>query len=159
VQLSVTFNPQAVLSYRLLGHESEVTAGRPLEIPQTDFHAGQTATALYEIQLKPGGSKDVANVELIWQEPEGEWSQLIYRHVKRKQFASSLAKAPLSLQEAILVAQAAEVLRKSPFARGQDKSRSFGWVLQLAGQVDERLYERPTFVEFIELLRRAEGAR
>ena len=43
----------------------------PLE---TDFHMGQSATALYEVRLKKGGGSDVAEVEL-WGKDHG-WFEI-----------------------------------------------------------------------------------
>ena len=98
---------------------------------------------------------------MTWRDPGGEKAHSLNRKVRRNQFASSFVQAPLSLQEAVLVAQTAEVLRKSWFARVPPKvppnSRSLALVLELAGRVDTRLYQRPTFVEFMSLVEQAEG--
>ena len=73
--LRMAFNPKAVLEYRLLGHEAKALAGLLPEHPQADFHAGQSATVLYELRFAPGvsltavqsaASTDIAQAELIW---------------------------------------------------------------------------------------------
>jgi hypothetical protein len=133
--------------------------------PQADFYAGQSATALYEIQLKPGGSGGDrgAMVELTWQEAGGENGnrRKLTRKVHRNQFAYSFLEVPPSLQEAALVAETAEILRQSPFAPLPRNSRSLALarVLELAKQVDTQLYERPTFVEFLSLVEQAQRAK
>jgi len=162
VRLKVHFNTKTVVAYRLLGHEAKAIAGLMPASPQADFHAGQWATALYEIQLAPGGGEEVAVAELSWQDPAGSWAhrRSVELKVRRSQFAASLLESPLSLQEAVLVAQAAEVLRQSPFARAvRGKSRSMAWVLALAEQVDSRLYRRQSFLDFIVLMRQADQAK
>ena len=130
---------------------------------RNDFRAGQWATALYEIRLRPDGGKDVATVELTWRPPGGDSAQRRTRagRVRRDQFASLFVQAPLSLQQAALVAETAEILRQSPFAPlpRNSRSRALGRVLELAGQVDTRLYQRPAFVEFVSLVGQAEKAK
>ncbi len=160
VQLSVVFNPKAVLDYRLLGHEEGLIPA-PLQV---DFHAGQSDTALYEVRLKPGGGSDVvATVELKWLAPGGEGgSQTLVRTLRRDRFGKSLIESPLPLQAAAIAAQTAELLRRSPFALtppGSRKYPSFDLVLDLAEQLDSRLQGNPTFVEFVAMVERAATAR
>jgi hypothetical protein len=160
VQLRVTFNPKTVLDYRLLGHEKGLIPA-PLE---TDFHMGQSATALYEVRLKKGGGSDVAEVELSWHDPAGQESgtRTSRRRVHRGQFASSLSEAPPSLQAAAVVAQTAELLRESPFAIQPEDARrkpSMDLVRKLAEHLDSRLYENPTFVQFMAVVEQAATAK
>lgn len=165
VRLKVTFNPKTVVAYRLLGHEANALAGLMPVDPQCDFHCGRSATALYELRLKPGksGGNDVAVAELTWREPGHNSSQRrkLTHKFRRGQFAAEFAQAPLAWQEAALVAETAEILRNSPFVSAPNNSRAaaLAQVLKLAGDVDTRLYERPTFVDFLELVKRAMGAR
>lgn len=162
-RLKVSFHPKNVLGYRLLGHEGKSMVGLLPARPEADFLAGHSATAVYEIQLKPNGGQEVAAVELSWRDPGGNSGdrRKLTGQVRRDQLASSFVQAPLSLQEAALVVEAAEVLRRSPFAplpRGS-QGRGLARVLELAGQVDTQLYQRPTFVEFMSLVKRAATAR
>ena len=160
-RLKVAFNPRAVLEYRLLGHEAKAMAGLMPAHPQADFHAGQSATALYEIRLAKDGPQEVAAVELTWREPGRGKPQSLCSTIRRGQFGPSFVAAPLSLQEAALVAEAAEVLRQSPYAVSFGDSPSLGLtrVLQLAGQADTRLYQRSSFVDFVLLVEQAARAR
>ncbi len=163
VKLKVDFNPGTVLAYRLIGHEPKLGGVLPAD-PQADFHAGRSATALYEIWLRPtdteNGSDEVATAELTFREPGSETIQTVGREVRRRHFASKFIEAPLSLQEAIIVAQAAEVLRGSPFARVRpDDPRSMAGVLAQAKHVNTELYLRPSFARFISILERAEGVK
>ena len=164
-RLKVTFNPKTVLAYRLLGHEAKALAGLMPVHPESDFHCGRSATALYELRLKPGsgGGNDVAVAELTWQEPgHGPTQRRRLTHkIRRGQFAAQFVQAPLALQEAALVAETAEILRNSPFVSAANNSRAAASAkaLELAGEVDTRLYERPTFVDFLEVVRQAMGAR
>jgi len=161
-RLTVTFNPKLVVMYRLLGHEAKAMAGLMPPRTEADFHAGQSASALYEVVLKEGsGGDEIATAELSWQIPGGsEVDRRTHRRkVRRGQFAASFVQSPLSLQQAALVAQTAEVLRKSPFARVPRGERRLSGVLELASVADTRLYERPTFVEFISVVEQADAAK
>lgn len=160
VTLSVAFDPASVAAYRLLGHEAAAITGRQTDRPQTDFFAGQSATALYEVQIKPGGGQDVATVHLSWQSPGGGTRREALRIVRKRDFTASLPQAPLPIQQAAIAAQAAEILRRSPMARIPRGSQSlaFAQLRAVASQVDTRLYQRPSFVELIDLVERAERA-
>lgn len=162
VRLSVTFNPQTVMAWRLLGHEPSAITGLIPAEPECDFYAGQSATALYELRLRPSGGELVAVVELQWHSPGGETQRTIVRRVRKSDFALSFAQSPPPLQQAALYAQTAELLRRSPFARlpGGSPVLALRAIRQLAEQMDTQVRERPAFVEFLRLLdeaSRAEG--
>ena len=162
-RLQVTFNPKSVLEYRLVGHESGDWAGLlpgPLE---ADFREGQAATALFEVRLAPNGPNDLASVDLTWYAPDGEktlagkTAQKARATVERKHFAASLTSSAPSLQEAAVVAYAAEVLRHSPFIFQRHPGLSMPAALfravELSGQVDSQLQQQPSFDEFVALIR------
>jgi Ca-activated chloride channel family protein len=160
VSLKVTFDPKAVAAYRLLGHEAKAMAGMLPQRPETDFYADQSATALYEVQLKPSGGDEVGVVELVWQGVGGGTRQTILRRVTRGDFAVTFVESPLWLQEAALVAATAEVLRESHFARmATPYPVTLARVLELSQQVDTRLRERPSFMEFLSVVEQAKKAR
>jgi Ca-activated chloride channel homolog len=162
-RLQVTFNPKAVLEYRLVGHESAEWDGLlpgPLE---ADFHEGQAATALFELRIAPDSPRDVAAVDLTWYGPDGDKTlagktmQKSRIMVDRKQFAGSLTSASPSLQEAAVVAYTAEVLRRSPFIfqphSGLTMPAALFRAVELAGQTDSQLLLRPSFDQFVALIR------
>jgi Ca-activated chloride channel family protein len=162
-RLQVTFNPKAVLEYRLVGHESVDWDGLlpgPLE---ADFHEGQAATALFEVRIAPDGPHDVASAELTWYSPDGEKTlagKVMQRSrlmVDRRQFAGSLTSSAPSLQEAAVVAYTAEVLRRSPFIfqrhAGLTMPAALFRAVELSGQIDSQLQLRPSFDQFVALIR------
>ncbi len=182
VELRVTFNPKSVVWYRLFGHEARAM-DETTELA-VDFRAGQSATALYEIVLRPDGGKNIAKVELSWQPPGAVGSldqETITRNVRRDQLAPPFDQAAPSLQAAALVAQTAEILRGSPFARtplelkrsdpklfaeilqgsGATTMRNsrMGAVLVLSKKGDSELRNWPSFVEFMSLVEKADKAR
>jgi hypothetical protein len=115
VNLRVTFVPEAVALYRLLGHEaSAVSSLVPLEW-QSDLRHCETATGLFEVALHPHGPEIIGQVELTWKDGAGKEHRR-KQPLSRLQFASSFAEAPASLQIAALAAETAEVLRGSYFA-------------------------------------------
>jgi len=157
-RLEVSFNPKVVMFYRLLGHE----AGEKEARPEADLYSGQSATAVYEIRLKPTATGDVtsgevATAELTWRDPHDNQYHRASRKLHSKHFSSNLGDAPLSLQAAAVACEAAKVLRWSWFTPEWPKPGSLGRVLNMAKQLDGRLLERPTFVEFVSMLE--EGAK
>jgi Ca-activated chloride channel family protein len=158
VELKVTFNPRFVLAYRLLGHE---VADLPAD-PRIDFYAGQGATAAYEVQLMPGaedGEDQIAVAELTWRDPRSGQRDLLVKRFLREQFYPTVMDAPLPIQAATVVAEAAEVLRGSPFIENRSTSASLERVLQRAGQLDPQLLQRADFKEFLRLMEQAKAAK
>jgi len=158
-QLKVTFNPKAVAFYRLLGHEPRTVIALKAAQPQADFCAGQSSTVLYEVVLLPKGSDEVALAELTWRDPRDGQVHRASQTFRRGQFAALLYQAPLSLQAAAMVAEAAEVLRLSPFHPAWPNAGSLQPVLQLSRQVDSRIVAEPSYAAFLELLEKAVAAR
>ncbi len=160
-RLKVTFRPDVVLAYRLLGHEAESVAGLMPARPEADFHAGRSATAVYELQLRPEGGSEVALVELSWRPPSESASITRRVSVQRSTFAPSFAKSPSSLQAAAIVAETAEILSRSPFAFLPENSRAtaLSQVRRLAAILPTELRHRPSFAEFLAVVEQAERAK
>ena len=156
-RLSVRFNPEVVARYRLIGHEaSQVTLQSPGKL-EIDLHTGQSATALFELQLRPTGGSEVAQAELSWNDAEtGEAARLTQR-ISRVQFAISKYESPLSLQMAAIISEAAEVLRGSPFA--ESHRQALRDVLAESEHVSTRLRSNQSFVEFLTVIQQAHQRR
>ena len=162
-RLHVTFNPKAVLEYRIIGHEAGEWAGMLPGTVEADFKEGQAATGLFELRLAPNGPPDVAKVDLTWYVPVGERTlsdspvQKIVAVVRRQQFAAELTSSAPWLQQAAVAAYTAEVLRHSPFifARHPDvkQPRALHHARELALDVDSRVAQKPSYQEFVELIR------
>jgi hypothetical protein len=153
--VEIKFNPKTVRAYRLLGHEAVTIGGTPARIEST-FLAGESATVLLEVWLHSSSPADVADVEVHWTDALGKAHER-RQEVRRVQFVPSFREAPLSLQAAAIAAEAAEVLRQSPFsgARAGDLRQ----VLRVAAQVNPRLAERAEYRRFVAVLQQAEQAR
>ena len=115
VRLSVRFNPQAVKSYRLCGHEPTRLEG-PHFVPACDLSAGQAATVVYELELYGAADAEIATVALEWRDAASDAPQVRTRSVRSHEIAAPLGKADESVQLAALAVAAAEILRRSPFA-------------------------------------------
>ena len=71
VTLKVSFNPQVVTGYRLMGHEVATLTG-PVAAPlEVEFPAGESATGLFELWVKPKGGELVAAADLNWIDATG----------------------------------------------------------------------------------------
>ena len=171
--LRMAFNPKAVLEYRLLGHEAKALAGLLPEQPRADFHDGQSATVLYELRFGArrvaGGRQSVVilfrrrcpgGVDLVRRRSAaaGGAAPAVER-IGQKQFAAIFSQTAPSLQFASLVAQAAEILRRSPFVRTPRTAVALGRVRDLSARVNSRLSQRPVFVDFVALVEKAMKAK
>ena len=152
--LKVTFNPQAVRAYRLVGHATATITGPASASTQVDLHADARAAGLFEFWLQPGGGDDVATAEFSWRDPSGTDTQQLNQRISRLQFAKSFAESPLPLQASAIAAEAARALDHSPPAFGT----SLG-VLELAGQVHPQLQASDSFRDLVALVSRAEKLR
>jgi len=154
-QLRVTFNPRAVTAYRLLGHDA-LSLGTVAGSVESVLHAGQQASALFEVWLEPNGADErIALAEVMWREGPGGPARRVEQRVGRLQFATSLGAMPLPLEAAALAAEAAEVLRGSPFV--QPGARRLQHVLLAAAEVHPRLAGQPAWREFVTTLQRADA--
>jgi Ca-activated chloride channel homolog len=117
-KVQVDFNPDVVESYRLLGYENRAVADQDFRNDSVDageLGAGHTATALYMIYLKPGGTGRVATVQLRWQDPDSGDVREINGNFNSWDLAGSFDQSDPHYQLAVTVAQFAEVLRESPY--------------------------------------------
>ncbi len=89
---------------------------------EIDLRSGETATALFELTLKPGPKNKVAVVACDWRRPDYGKHESLQKQALRDQFAPTFAAAPQSLQMAAVAALAAESLRGSYSCRRIDPS-------------------------------------
>lgn len=152
--LTVTFRPEVVAAYRLLGHEARGMAGLlPVNV-EAELRGGQAATALFEIWLRPGTENEVGWTEIQWTDPETGEVARVLQPISRGQFAASFDESALSLQAAAIAAETAEVLRQSPWASA--RSRNLEQVLHIAHAVNPRLAEDDSFQRFVAVVQGAQ---
>ena len=126
----VEFNPKVVSRYRLLGYENRAIADhlfRDDTVDAGEIGAGHTVTALYELKThRVLKNKDrVATVRLRYASVEQKKMVEQEVDVRGAQFSASWDKAPKALKLTALVAELAEILRGSFWARDTDPQDVF----------------------------------
>jgi Ca-activated chloride channel homolog len=153
-KVQVEFNPNVVARYRLVGYENRDVADKDFrndDVDAGEIGAGHSVTALYEIKLQPEAEGRIATVYLRWRDPDtGEVVELS-KDFNSREMERDFEDADPYFQWAVVVAEYAEVLRKSYWA--QDSS--FGDVLVEARRIAERLPRDPDVEEFLGLVRKA----
>jgi hypothetical protein len=155
--MKITFNPDAVSRYRLIGHELNTDGGLSGASLQQDLRSGQAATALYEVELKPDGPTDVAFVEVSWRDPVGDVPRHIRQPVGRLQFLTSWRECALPLQTAAVAAEIADVLRSSNVLPAN--AHVLDQVAVLAADMNPALSNRPEIIRLKQLIWQARTAK
>jgi Ca-activated chloride channel family protein len=127
-KVQVEWNPGAVESYRLLGYENRDIADerfRDDTVDAGEIGAGHSVTALYEIELRPGvpRGQTLGTLRLRWESPETEKVSEIERDLKLSDLAGSWNQASPALRLAATVAEYAELLKGSYWAKDGDLDR------------------------------------
>lgn len=151
VSLSVWFNPQAVAGYRLFGNEATLLTSPT----HSDVSSGQTGIGLYELQLKPKAPDHIATATVTWRDPLTGQRRTLSQKIVRANFANTFSSEPASLQLATLAAEAAELLRRSPYR----EASSYRLWRELASEASGPLVENKSFQELASIVRQAERAR
>jgi Ca-activated chloride channel family protein len=124
-KVQVSFDPDLVATYRLLGYENRAVADEDFRDPGVDagaIGAGHSVTALYAIRLREdvGDGDALGTVHLRWTEPGDQRESRLTEEVGARGLARSFWATDPSFQLDAIVAAAAEVLRESPYAEGFD---------------------------------------
>lgn len=151
-KVQVEFNPDSVLSYRLLGYENRAIADKDFRDDTVDageIGAGHAATAIYEIVLVPraGRRDEIARVTMRWLDPQTGRASEVSRSVSVGSLNSDFDSAPKAFRAATTVAAFAEALRGSPFGRHIDWSQ----LVEVADDVARDLRDE-SFDEFSDLI-------
>ena len=160
VKLTVTFDPKAVVAYRLLGHEANAVALLDPPGLRSDLTANAEAVGLYEVWLRPGKAVELGTVEMTWRDPATGQRHRQQQRMTRLQLATSWEECALSLQLAQLVAEAADVLRGGyRFELAGDgtvqpkrKPQTMRHVLDALDYTHPALLERADVSDFVQLM-------
>jgi Ca-activated chloride channel family protein len=121
-KLQVEFNPESVRRYRLLGYENRQLATQDFRNDQAvagQVGAGHNVTAIYEVELVPGrGEQSLATVHLRARPGQGAAPEEQSFVFPARSLYPTFDQAPPDLRFAAAVTGAAEILRRSPYARG-----------------------------------------
>ena len=154
-KVQVDFNPEVVRSYRLIGYENRDVADEDFRDDSVDageVGAGHSVTALYEVKLHEDADGALGTVFLRYEDPDtGEVTEL-RRDLLRSELASRFDDASPTFQLAAVVAEYAEVLRESYWAR----EGSLGAVAREAARLARLIPEDNDVVELAALTAQAE---
>ncbi|MGQ0600571.1 MAG: YfbK domain-containing protein [Anaerolineales bacterium] len=120
-KVQVDFNSETVARYRLIGYENRAVADSDFRNDAVDageIGAGHTVTALYAVQLKPNAQGRLATMQMRWKDPQSYAVREINGNFNTWDVAGTFEQASPRYQMSVVVAQYAEVLRRSPWANG-----------------------------------------
>ena len=153
-RVQVDFNPEVVSRYRLVGFENRAIANQDFRNDNVKaglVGAGHAVTALYEVKVAPDVQGKIATVHLRWQNPDSLNSIEIAKSFSTNQMASSFDRTDAHFQWSVVVAEYAEVLRNSYWA----KNVSLESLQAEAERVGNHLSEYENVSEFVNLVRQA----
>jgi len=136
-KVQVDFNPDVVARYRLIGYENRDIADEDFRDDQVDageLGAGHSATALYAVTFNPGAEGRIATVQLRWENPDTRVVEEINGNFNTWDLNSSFESSDKYYQLAVVVAQYAELLRLSPWAKESSIYQVLDYAVRLAGQ-------------------------
>ncbi|MFQ6102318.1 MAG: von Willebrand factor type A domain-containing protein [Anaerolineae bacterium] len=155
-KVQVDFDPEVVSRYRLIGYENRDVADEDFrndEVDAGEIGVGHSVTALYEIKFRPEApkSKTAMTVYVRYENPDtGEVAE-IARSIARADFAPTFREASIRFQLDAVVAEYAEILRESYWARDS----SLEDVVWEARRIAEYLPHDADVAEFVSLVERA----
>ncbi len=153
----VEFNPDVVASYRLIGYENRAVADQDFRNDSVDageLNSGHNATALYQVQLRPGARGRIATVFLRWQEIDTRAVRELSGEINTWDLASSFEATSPRYQMNAVVAEYAELLRRSPYSE-LTLAQLAPWAQRVAAQLPQ---DRDV-QELSSLIARASGLR
>ncbi|MDE0685833.1 MAG: von Willebrand factor type A domain-containing protein [Candidatus Poribacteria bacterium] len=119
-KVQVDFNPQVVSRFRLLGYENRQLDHSEFRDDSADggeIGAGHSVTALYEIKLTEGARGHLATVSIRYEDPDTYRPSEINEEIFTTQLKRTFQAASAEFQLAAIVAEFAEILRESFWAK------------------------------------------
>jgi len=167
VKIQVDFDPAQVERYRLLGYENRAIADdkfRDDAVDAGEVNAGHQVTALYELERTSSATGPLATVRVRYKPPfavdrgalasqaraEAENAVEIERSIGTNATQSSFAGASAGYRRSVLVAQFAELLKRSRHARGDSLDALLDETVKLEAELRDA-----DFTEFLGLVRLA----
>ena len=154
-KIQVEFNPKVVSRYRLLGYENRDIADNQFRDDTVDageVGAGHSVTALYEIKFQEAATGgDAMTVRIRYQDPDNGPVTEIAQKLPREAVRASFDAASPEFQIAAAIAEYAEILKKSYWAKDSQMSE----VIALVRRAQAELPADPQVTEFAGLVERA----
>ena len=119
-KIQVEFNPGVVSRFRLLGYENrylEHEQFRDDTVDAGEVGSGHQVTALYEVKLHPDATGRMATVSIRYADPDNHRVSEVSEDISVAQLHESFAAAPATFRLAAGVAEFAEILRESYWAK------------------------------------------
>ena len=119
-KVQVEFNPEVVSRYRLLGYENRDVADddfRNDAVDAGEIGAGHSVTALYELKLREGAEGTIGTVYMRYEDVGLNEVVEINQEFSQSDLTASFEETPPTFQLSAAVAEFAEVLRGSYWAR------------------------------------------
>ena len=119
-KVQVEFNPDVVSRYRLLGYENRDVADddfRNDAVDAGEIGAGHSVTALYELKLREGADGPIGTVYMRYEDVGLNEVVEISQEFQRSDLSIAFAETAPAFQLSAVVAEFAEVLRGSYWAR------------------------------------------
>lgn len=153
-KVQVDFNPEVVMRYRLVGFENRAVADdqfRDNSVDAGEIGAGHSVTALYEVKLYPEAYGRIATVYLRWQDPDTKAVTELSKDLATGDLAREFRDADVYFQRAVVVAEYAEILKRSYWAEGS----SLYDVYREAQRIMEDMPRERDMEEFVDLMGQA----
>jgi Ca-activated chloride channel family protein len=162
VKVQVDFNPEVVRSYRLIGYENRDVPDEKFRDDKYDggeIGAGHSVTALYELKLWPDKKGIIATTYVrykpVLSRVEGDAEAATVTEFKSSITTGELNKSfdnsTKEFRLASTVAEFAEILRKSYWAKGASLDR----VLDHAQQLGREFKDDSNIIELVDLVSKA----
>jgi Ca-activated chloride channel family protein len=158
-KVQVTFDPEVVRRWRLVGYENRDVADRDFDNDRVDggeIGAGHRVTAFFELDLRPGAHEvgndtPLASVSVRAKAPDGQRSTETRAQLPTSALQDHIDSATTDFRFGAAVAEFAEVLRGSPYAEAP--TRSLSGLERLAHDASAGDAEREEFVDLVERVR------
>jgi len=157
-KVQVEFNPDVVSRYRLIGYENRDVADdafRNDEVDAGELGPGHSVTALYEVKFKAEADPQTTalTVYMRWENPDTGGITEINRSAAQADLNDDFAASDPRFQMTAVVAQYAEVLRQSYWAK--DAGTTLENVARDAQRIAEYLPRDQDVQEFAQLATKA----
>ncbi|MCI0356996.1 MAG: VWA domain-containing protein [Planctomycetaceae bacterium] len=159
-RLTLTFIPQAVAAYRLIGHEANSLAEFAPASVQAELAAGEAASVLVELWFTPSEINEVGVAELTWRDASDR-TQRVRQRISRLQFAPTLAESAPSLQQAAIAAEVGQELTGARDALRELRlkpanSRGLAGIVAASADLHPEVRRRPEFLRLMALVNQLE---
>lgn len=139
-KVQVTFDPNTVAAYRLIGYDDRAlpaSAFRNDHVDGGEVGPGHSVTALYTVRLREGASGTVAHAQIRWQDPGTQEANEKGATIGVSDLNDGFTGASPRLQVSYAAAYFAEVLRHSPYGAEVSLSSLAAIVEQAADHTDD----------------------